>query len=152
MATALMSSVTGRKVRKEVGMTGEITLRGKVLPIGGLKEKVLAAHRAGVKRIVIPEENEKYLEEIPSFIRKDLKFIPVSHIEEVFRVALYPDGRRAASRGKPAGAATAAKPAARKTVKPALKKAASRGAAKAAKKKPRPSARKSGRSGAGRSS
>jgi len=97
MATALISAVTGRKVRKDVGMTGEITLRGKVLPIGGLKEKVLAAHRSGVKTVVIPEENQKYLEEIPDFIRKDLKFVPVNNIEEVFKVALYPD-RKARSR------------------------------------------------------
>ncbi|MEJ5186048.1 MAG: endopeptidase La [Candidatus Geothermincolales bacterium] len=93
MATALLSAVTKRKVRKEVGMTGEITLRGKVLPIGGLKEKVLAAHRAGVKEVIIPEENVKFLEEIPEFIRKDLKFIPVKHVDEVFRVAIYPDGK-----------------------------------------------------------
>ena len=92
MATALLSAVTQRKVRKEVGMTGEITLRGKVLPIGGLKEKVLAAHRAGVKEVILPEENVKFLEEIPEFIRKDLKFIPVKHVDEVFRVAIHPDG------------------------------------------------------------
>jgi ATP-dependent Lon protease len=93
MATSLMSSITRRKVRKEVGMTGEITLRGKVLPIGGLKEKVLAAHRAGVKKVLIPEDNEKYLEEIPDFIRKDLEFVPVKHIDEVLEIALHPDGR-----------------------------------------------------------
>ncbi|MBC7247957.1 MAG: endopeptidase La [Actinobacteria bacterium] len=106
MATALISSITGRKVHKDVGMTGEITLRGKVLPIGGLKEKVLAAHRSGVKTIVIPEENRKYLEEIPDFIRKDLKFVPVKHIEEVFKVALYPDGK-AARPGKDRGSVAA---------------------------------------------
>jgi ATP-dependent Lon protease len=92
MATALMSAITGRKVHKEVGMTGEITLRGKVLPIGGLKEKILAAHRSGVKKVIIPKENEKFLEDIPDFIRKDLRFIPVETVEEVFREALYPDG------------------------------------------------------------
>ncbi|NPV59421.1 MAG: endopeptidase La [Actinobacteria bacterium] len=142
MATALMSSVTGRKVRKEVGMTGEITLRGKVLPIGGLKEKVLAAHRAGVKKIVIPEENEKYLEEIPPFVRKGLKFVPVSHIEEVFKVALYPDGKGTSARVAPARKGKAAKPAARKTKKPALKGSASKGASKAAKKAVKPAAKK----------
>ena len=142
MATALMSSVTGRKVRKEVGMTGEITLRGKVLPIGGLKEKVLAAHRAGVKKIVIPEENEKYLEEIPPFVRKGLKFVPVSHIEEVFKVALYPDGKGASARPAPARKGKAAKPAARKTRKPALKGPASKEASKAAKKAVKPAAKK----------
>jgi ATP-dependent Lon protease len=104
MATALMSSIIKRKVRKEVGMTGEITLRGKVLPIGGLKEKVLAAHRSGVKKIIIPEESRKYLEEIPDFIRKDLEFISVKHIDEVFEVALHPDGtpEKGAGRGSAA--------------------------------------------------
>jgi len=124
MATALMSSITKRKVRKDVGMTGEITLRGKVLPIGGLKEKVLAAHRAGVKKIVLPEESEKYLEEIPGFIRRDLKFIPVKHIEEVFEVALYSDGRTA--RGKVGGPAAGSKrTTTAKKKSPAAKKAAS---------------------------
>ncbi len=108
MATALLSAITRRKVRKEVGMTGEITLRGKVLPIGGLKEKVLAAHRAGVKEVIIPEENMKFLEEIPEFIRKDLKFVPVRHIDEVFQVAIHPDGQGPnceAGVGGPAGEA-----------------------------------------------
>ncbi|MDI6873473.1 endopeptidase La [Candidatus Solincola sp.] len=107
MATALISAVTGRKVRKDVGMTGEITLRGKVLPIGGLKEKVLAAHRSGVKTVIIPEENQKYLEEIPDFIRKDLKFVPVTDIEQVFKIALYPDGK-ARSRSTEAASGKAA--------------------------------------------
>ncbi|OFW56364.1 MAG: endopeptidase La [Candidatus Solincola sediminis] len=91
MATALISAITKRKVRKEVGMTGEITLRGKVLPIGGLKEKTLAAHRSGVKTVLLPAENEKYLEDIPDFIRNELEFIPVKHIEEIFKVALHPE-------------------------------------------------------------
>ena len=102
MATALMSSIIQRKVRKEVGMTGEITLRGKVLPIGGLKEKVLAAHRSGVKTVIIPEDNEKYLEEIPDFIRKDLEFVPVKHVDEVLEIALYPDGKEAKKPAKKA--------------------------------------------------
>jgi len=112
MATALMSSITRRKVHKEVGMTGEITLRGKVLPIGGLKEKVLAAHRAGVKKVLIPEENEKHLEEIPDFIREDLEFIPVKHVDEVLEVALYPDGRAVEKPVKKAASASGAGPAA----------------------------------------
>ncbi|MDY6794782.1 MAG: endopeptidase La [Actinomycetota bacterium] len=98
MATALISAITKRKVYKDVSMTGEITLRGKVLPIGGLKEKVLAAHRSGVKEVLIPEENEKYLEEIPDFIRKDLEFIPVKHVDEVFKEALHPDGKAGAKK------------------------------------------------------
>ncbi|MBS2969913.1 endopeptidase La [Metabacillus sp. KIGAM252] len=88
MATALISALTGRPVRKEVGMTGEITLRGRVLPIGGLKEKSLSAHRAGLKKKILPRENEKDLEDIPESIRNDLTFVLVSDIEEVLKHAL----------------------------------------------------------------
>ncbi|OLO40506.1 endopeptidase La [Alkalihalophilus pseudofirmus] len=88
MATALVSALTGRPVKKEVGMTGEITLRGRVLPIGGLKEKSMSAHRAGLKTIIIPKDNEKDLEDIPESVRKDLTFIAVSHLDEVLKVAL----------------------------------------------------------------
>ncbi|WP_078430196.1 endopeptidase La [Alkalihalobacterium alkalinitrilicum] len=88
MATALVSALTGRPVKKEVGMTGEITLRGRVLPIGGLKEKSMSAHRAGLKTIIIPKDNEKDLEDIPESVRKELTFIAVSHLDEVLKVAL----------------------------------------------------------------
>ena len=88
MATALISSLTGRAVKKEVGMTGEITLRGHVLPIGGLKEKSLSAHRAGITTIIIPAENEKDIEDIPKSVRDDLTFITVNHLDEVLKVAL----------------------------------------------------------------
>ncbi len=88
IATALVSAFTNRPVRKEVGMTGEITLRGRVLPIGGLKEKSLSAHRAGLTTILIPAENEKDLEDIPKSIRDDLNFILVSHLDEVLEHAL----------------------------------------------------------------
>ncbi|MCL7748078.1 endopeptidase La [Halalkalibacter alkaliphilus] len=88
MATALVSALTGRKVKKEVGMTGEITLRGRVLPIGGLKEKSMSAHRAGLKTILIPKDNEKDLEDVPESVRKDLQFILVSHLDEVLKHAL----------------------------------------------------------------
>lgn len=88
MATALVSALTGRPVRKEVGMTGEITLRGRVLPIGGLKEKSLSAHRAGLTKIIIPDENEKDLEDIPDSIKERLTFIPVKHLDEVLEQAL----------------------------------------------------------------
>ncbi|MBB6451939.1 ATP-dependent Lon protease [Salirhabdus euzebyi] len=88
IATALVSALTKRAVRKEVGMTGEITLRGRVLPIGGLKEKSLSAHRAGLKKIIIPKENEKDLEDIPESIRNDLTFLQVSHLDEVLKHAL----------------------------------------------------------------
>ena len=88
MATALASALTNRKVKKDVAMTGEITLRGRVLPVGGIKEKVLAAHRAGNKIIILPKENKRDLEDIPANIRKDLRFIMVEHIEEVLEQAL----------------------------------------------------------------
>lgn len=88
MATALISALTGRAVRKEVGMTGEITLRGRVLPIGGLKEKSLSAHRAGITTIIIPKENEKDLDDIPESVREDLTFIPVQHLDDVLEHAL----------------------------------------------------------------
>ncbi|WP_371932664.1 S16 family serine protease [Bacillus carboniphilus] len=88
MATALISALTGRAVNKEVGMTGEITLRGRVLPIGGLKEKSLSAHRAGLKKIIIPKDNEKDIEDIPDSVREDLKIVLVSHLDEVLKHAL----------------------------------------------------------------
>jgi ATP-dependent Lon protease len=88
IATALVSALTGREIRREVGMTGEITLRGRVLPIGGLKEKTLSAHRAGLTTIILPQDNEKDIDDIPESVRKDLKFVPVSHIEEVLETAL----------------------------------------------------------------
>ncbi|WP_373370765.1 endopeptidase La [Lederbergia panacisoli] len=88
IATALVSALTGRPIRKEVGMTGEITLRGRVLPIGGLKEKTLSAHRAGLTTIILPKENEKDIDDIPESVRGDLKFVPVSHMDEVLNTAL----------------------------------------------------------------
>ena len=88
MCTAMVSVVTQRPIRSDVAMTGEITLRGDVLPIGGLKEKLLAAHRGGVKTVVIPEKNERDLKEIPEDILKDLEVIPVSKISEVLDIAL----------------------------------------------------------------
>ncbi len=91
MATALVSALTGRAVKKEVGMTGEITLRGRVLPIGGLKEKSLSAHRAGITTIIMPEENEKDLEDIPESVREDLTFIMVNHLDDVLKHALVED-------------------------------------------------------------
>ncbi|MXP67572.1 endopeptidase La [Pantoea sp. Aalb] len=88
MCTALVSCLTGNPVRSDVAMTGEITLRGQVLPIGGLKEKLLAAHRGGIKIVLIPDENKRDLEEIPQNIIADLKIHPVKHIEEVLSLAL----------------------------------------------------------------
>jgi ATP-dependent Lon protease len=90
LATALASAVTGRPVRREVAMTGEITLRGKVLGIGGVKEKVLAAHRAGIRTVLLPKENEKDLIEIPAHVRKKLHFVFVEHMDQVLAEALGP--------------------------------------------------------------
>ncbi|MDX2144543.1 MAG: S16 family serine protease, partial [Rhodospirillaceae bacterium] len=88
MTTAIVSLLTGIPVNREVAMTGEISLRGRVLPIGGLKEKLLAALRGGIKTVLIPKENEKDLEESPETVRTGLKIIPVSDIQEVLRLAL----------------------------------------------------------------
>jgi len=90
MAVALISALTKRPVSKEVSMTGEITLRGKVLPVGGIKEKVLAAHRAGIRKVILPKENEKDLEEIPQEIKEELQFIWVEHIDQALEIALKP--------------------------------------------------------------
>ncbi|MBM7713475.1 ATP-dependent Lon protease [Bacillus thermophilus] len=88
IATALVSALTGRKVKKEVGMTGEITLRGRVLPIGGVKEKAMGAHRAGLTTIIIPRDNEKDIDDVPESVRASLTFYPVSHMDEVLELAL----------------------------------------------------------------
>ncbi|GAF16047.1 LOW QUALITY PROTEIN: ATP-dependent protease La type I [Bacillus sp. JCM 19046] len=88
MATALISALTNRKVDREVGMTGEITLRGRVLPIGGLKEKAMSAHRAGIKTIIIPKDNERDIDDIPESVRNELTIVLVEHLDEVLNVAL----------------------------------------------------------------
>jgi ATP-dependent Lon protease len=85
---ALASLLLGRSVPPATAMTGEITLRGAVLPVGGIKEKVIAAHRAGAKRIVLPAENEKDLEDIPEDVRKDLEFTAVETVEELLKAVL----------------------------------------------------------------
>ena len=88
MITAIVSTLTGIPVRRDVAMTGEITLRGRVLPIGGLKEKSLAAHRAGIRKVLLPKDNEGDLRDIPDSIRADLEFVPVAHMDEVLAHAL----------------------------------------------------------------
>ncbi|MDP9245110.1 MAG: endopeptidase La [Chloroflexota bacterium] len=90
MATAIVSALTGRRVRRDVAMTGEMTLRGRVLPIGGVKEKLLAAHRAGIKTFILPEKNKKDLVDVPKEVIETVDIKPVSHIEEVFKIALLP--------------------------------------------------------------
>src|SRR4029453_1331124 len=88
LTTALISAMTGRPVRRDVAMTGEVTLRGKVLPIGGLKEKTLAAHCAGIKTFILPKDNAKDIVELPQKVRDDLQLIPVSSMDEVLKIAL----------------------------------------------------------------
>ncbi|MBB3763570.1 endopeptidase La [Sphingomicrobium lutaoense] len=88
MVTAMISTLTGISVRRDIAMTGEVTLRGRVLPIGGLKEKLLAALRGGIKTVLIPQENEKDLAEIPANVKDKLKIVPVSHVDEVLALAL----------------------------------------------------------------
>jgi ATP-dependent Lon protease len=102
MATAIASAFTGRPVNKSTAMTGEVTLRGRVLPIGGLKEKTLAAKRMGIKRVIIPNRNKKDLEDIPKYIKKDMEFVDVETMDEVLKNALKKNAKKptAASRKK----------------------------------------------------
>ena len=95
MSTAIMSAVSGIQVRREVAMTGEVTLRGRVLPIGGLKEKVIAAHRAGLRTVIAPRENQADLDDIPEKVRKQMRFIWVAEMDAVLDVALLTDSTSA---------------------------------------------------------
>ena len=88
MTTALVSAVTGVPVRQDLAMTGEVTLRGRVLPIGGLKEKTMAAYRAGIRTLIIPEENRKDLEKIPDYVLEQFHVLPVQDVQEVLKTAL----------------------------------------------------------------
>ena len=88
IATAIISTFSGQKVDHNVGMTGEVTLRGRVLPIGGLREKSIAAHRSGLKTIIIPKDNIKDLEDIPDSVRNSLNIIPVESVDEVVKFAI----------------------------------------------------------------
>jgi len=90
LATALISALTRRPARRDVAMTGEITLRGRVLPIGGVKEKVLAAHRAGIKTFILPRRNMQDLQDVPPEVAQDLRFLPVECMDEVLAIALHP--------------------------------------------------------------
>ena len=102
MLTAMVSAFTGTPVRRDVAMTGEITLRGEVLPIGGIKEKTLAARRAGISTVILPSRNERDLAEIPEDLRRDLKFVFADRAEQVLETALVRPGkaRAAADRRK----------------------------------------------------
>ena len=100
MCTALVSALTDIRVKSDVAMTGEITLRGEVLPIGGLKEKLLAAHRGGISTVLIPHENEKDLVEIPKNIKDKLTIVPVKWIDEVLEHALQRTPLPEASKGE----------------------------------------------------
>jgi ATP-dependent Lon protease len=91
IATALVSEMSDRPVRRDVAMTGEITLRGRALPIGGVKEKVLGAHRAGIKTIILPKDNEADIEDVPDEVRNQLTFHTVENLEQVLRIALEHD-------------------------------------------------------------
>ena len=88
MVTSIVSSITNIPIRKDLAMTGEVTLTGQVLPIGGLKEKLLAAHRAGIKEVLIPKENEKDLIDMPKKIIDDIKITPVENADQVVKIAL----------------------------------------------------------------
>jgi ATP-dependent Lon protease len=101
LATAIISALTRRPVDHTIGMTGEITLRGRVLPIGGLKEKVLAAHRAGLRRILLPRDNRKDLDDIPAHVRRQMTFTPVEHMDQVLNAALKREVRRERSEVRP---------------------------------------------------
>jgi ATP-dependent Lon protease len=91
MATAIVSLVSGRKVKPHLGMTGEITLRGQVLPIGGVKEKVLAAHRNGLKTVILPKRNADDLDDVPDEVKEDMKFVYVETVDDVLKSALESD-------------------------------------------------------------
>jgi len=100
MATALVSLVSGRLVRPDVGMTGEITLRGQVLPVGGIKEKVLAAHRSGLRTVILPKRNEADLEDLPEEVRESIQFVFVESVDEVLEAALEPASRKPKRKAK----------------------------------------------------
>ena len=91
MCTAIISTLTGIPVRKDVAMTGEITLRGKVLPVGGIREKVLAAHRAGIRKVLLPKDNEPDIQDIPEAVRDELEFVLIKHVKDALKQVLVKD-------------------------------------------------------------
>ena len=88
MCTALVSTLTGRPARKDIAMTGEITLRGNVLPVGGIREKVMAAHRAGIRKVLLPEENEADIQDIPEVVRNDMEFVLLKTAKDAMKQVL----------------------------------------------------------------
>jgi ATP-dependent Lon protease len=114
MAAALASLAGGRPIRHDLAMTGEITLRGKVLPVGGIKEKVLAAHRASLKAVLLPRRNEVDLEDVPDEVREEMKFIFVDTVDDILKASLKPKRKPPAAKRKPASADGKASPAKRK--------------------------------------
>ena len=94
MVTSIVSSITNIPINREIAMTGEVTITGQVLPIGGLKEKLLAAHRAGIKHVLIPNDNEKDLVDIPEKVKNDIKITPIKHVDEVLKIALTKELKR----------------------------------------------------------
>jgi ATP-dependent Lon protease len=115
MATSLVSLISGRKVKPKVGMTGEITLRGQVLPIGGVKEKVLAAHRNGLRTVILPKRNEQDLDDVPEEIKKSMKFVFVETVDEVLDAALEANGKRVRTKQTSKKQSSTKKPSTRKT-------------------------------------
>jgi ATP-dependent Lon protease len=109
MCTAMISTLTGIPARQDVAMTGEITLRGNVLPVGGIREKVLAAHRAGIRTVLLPAENERDIDEIPENVRKKMEFVLISHAKDALKHVLTKSPKRPASKGGSASARAAAK-------------------------------------------
>jgi ATP-dependent Lon protease len=138
MATAIASVFTGKAVFKSIAMTGEVTLRGSVLPIGGLKEKTLAAKRMGIKKVIIPKRNEKDLEDIPKYIKKDMTFVPVETMDEVLKHALKLPGKTGTRKSGAKKARATAKSQKKSTAAPAkksLRKTAKKRTAGTAKKR-----------------
>jgi len=133
MTGAMVSLLTGRVVRPNVGMTGEVTLRGRVLPIGGLKAKVLAAHRAGLDTVILPKRNEHELDDVPADVREKMRFVPIEMIEEALEVMLAPP--KGASKKK---AGSGAEPEAAKKAKPRAVRRGKVAAESLPKSKPRP--------------
>ena len=93
MCTAIISTLTDIPVRKDVAMTGEITLRGKVLPVGGIREKVLAAHRAGIRKVLLPRENEPDIQDIPEAVRTEMEFVLIKNVNDALKQVLVKDAK-----------------------------------------------------------